>query len=66
MFTRIKKPGKYQYLQIVETRREGQKTRQRVIATIGRVARLNLRSWPAPDDIRKFTLRANYLRSHHR
>jgi len=37
MFARIKKSGKYQYLQIVQNRREGQKTIQRVIATIGRM-----------------------------
>lgn len=41
MFARIKKSGKYQYLQIVENHREGQKTRQRVISTIGRLDRLN-------------------------
>ena len=41
MFTRIKKSGKYQYLQIVENRREGGKTRQRVISTIGRIDQLN-------------------------
>ena len=37
MFARVKTSGKYQYLQIVENRREGAKTRQRVIATIGRM-----------------------------
>jgi hypothetical protein len=37
MFARIKKAGPYQYLQIVENRREGKKTIQRVIATIGRM-----------------------------
>ena len=41
MFTRIKKSGKYQYLQIVENHREGGKTRQRVISTIGRIDQLN-------------------------
>jgi transposase len=41
VFTRIKKSGKYQYLQIVENRREGGKTRQRVISTIGRMDQLN-------------------------
>lgn len=40
MFARVKKSGKYQYLQIVENRREGKKTVQRVIATIGRMDRL--------------------------
>jgi len=40
MFARIKKSGKYQYLQIVENRREGKKTVQRVISTLGRLDRL--------------------------
>ena len=37
MFARIKKSGKYQYLQIVENRKEAGKVKQRVIATIGRL-----------------------------
>ena len=41
MFARIKKSGRYQYLQIVENRREGKKTIQRVIATIGRMDQLH-------------------------
>jgi len=40
MFARIKKSGKYQYLQIVQNRREGKKTVQRVISTLGRLDRL--------------------------
>jgi len=40
MFTRIKKSGKHQYLQIVENRRENKKTIQRVISTVGRMDRL--------------------------
>lgn len=36
MFVRIKKTGDYQYLQIVQNFREGGKTRQRVIGTLGR------------------------------
>lgn len=40
MFARIKKSGRNQYLQIVENRREGKKIIQRVIATIGRMDRL--------------------------
>ena len=40
MFARIKESGRYQYLQIVENRREGPKVRQRVIATLGRMDRL--------------------------
>jgi len=43
MFTRVKKSGRYQYLQIVENRREGPKTRQRVIGTIGRMDQLHAR-----------------------
>jgi len=37
MFARTKKSGKYEYLQIVENRREGTKVNQRVIATLGRL-----------------------------
>ena len=37
MFARVKKSGPYEYLQIVENHREGKKTIQRVIATIGRM-----------------------------
>ena len=40
MFARIKKSGKNEYLQIVENRREGKKTIQRVVATIGRMDQL--------------------------
>jgi len=32
MFARIKKSGKYQYLQIVENRKEGKKVKQRVFS----------------------------------
>jgi len=41
MFARVKKSGRYQYLQIVENRREGRKVVQRVISTIGRLDRLH-------------------------
>lgn len=34
MFPRVKKTGKYQYLQVVENRREGSWTVQRVVATL--------------------------------
>ena len=40
MFARIKKSGQHQYLQIVENHREGPKTVQRVISTIGRMDQL--------------------------
>jgi transposase len=40
MFARIKKSGQHQYLQIVENHREGSKTIQRVISTIGRMDQL--------------------------
>lgn len=40
MFARIKTAGKYQYLQIVENRKEAGKVRQQVIATIGRMDQL--------------------------
>jgi hypothetical protein len=35
MFARVKKSGKYQYLQIVENRREKGRVKQRVIAIGG-------------------------------
>jgi hypothetical protein len=41
MFARIKKSGKYQYLQIVENRKEKGKVKQRVIATVGRMDNLH-------------------------
>jgi transposase len=37
MFARVKKSGQHAYLQIVQNRREGTKTIQRVVATIGRM-----------------------------
>jgi transposase len=40
MFVRVKKSGKYQYLQIVENHREGSKTIQRIISTVGRMDQL--------------------------
>jgi transposase len=40
MFARTKKSGKFQYLQIVENRKEKGKVKQRVIATIGRMDQL--------------------------
>jgi len=40
MFARVKKSGKYQYLQIVENRKEAGKVRQQVIATLGRLDHL--------------------------
>jgi len=40
MFVRVKKSGSYQYLQLVENRKDAGKVRQRVIATLGRLDRL--------------------------
>lgn len=40
MFARVKKSGKYQYLQIVENRKEEGKVKQRVVATVGRLDEL--------------------------
>ncbi len=40
MFVRVKKSGKYQYLQIVENRKEAGRVKQRVIATVGRMDQL--------------------------
>jgi hypothetical protein len=41
MFARIKKSGKYQYLQVVENPKRNGKVRQRVIATSGRIGQLH-------------------------
>ena len=41
MFARIKKSGKYQYLQLVENRKEKGRVRQQVIATLGRMDELS-------------------------
>jgi len=40
MFARVKKSGQYQYLQIVENRKEKGKVKQRVITTLGRLDQL--------------------------
>jgi hypothetical protein len=40
MFARVKKSGKYQYLQIVENRKIKGQVVQRVLATIGRLDQL--------------------------
>ena len=40
MFARVKKSGRYQYLQIVHNERVGDRVKQRVIATLGRLDRL--------------------------
>jgi len=40
MFARIKKTGKYQYLQIVENNKVKGRVKQRVIATVGRLDHL--------------------------
>ena len=36
MFVRSKKTEKYEYLQIVENKREGKRTKQRVLFSLGR------------------------------
>ena len=40
MFARVKKFGRYQYLQIVQNERVDGRVKQRVIATLGRLDRL--------------------------
>jgi transposase len=40
MFARVKKSGQHNYLQIVQNRREGAKTIQRVVAIVGRMDQL--------------------------
>jgi len=41
MYARVKKSGKYEYLQIVESHRDGAKVNQRVIATLGRLDQMS-------------------------
>ena len=41
MFARTKKSGRYEYLQIVKNHREGRRTVQRVICTVGRLDQLH-------------------------
>ena len=40
MFPRVKRSGKYSYVQLVENRRENGRTRQRVVCTLGRLEKL--------------------------
>ena len=40
MFVRAKASGDYHYLQLVENHREGKRTVQRVLCTLGRVDKL--------------------------
>lgn len=40
MFARVKKSGKYEYLQLVENKKIDKKTKQRVVATLGRLDEL--------------------------
>ena len=40
MFVRVKNVGTYRYLQIAENRREGQRVKQTIIATLGRLDKL--------------------------
>ncbi len=40
MFARVKKSGRYEYLQVVHNERTGGRVKQRVIATLGRLDRL--------------------------
>ena len=40
MFVRIKKTDKYAYIQIVENKREGKNTRQKVLVSLGRADKL--------------------------
>jgi len=42
VFVRTKRVGKYEYLQIVENWRDGKKTRQRVIGTLGRLDKIRV------------------------
>jgi hypothetical protein len=41
MFVRVKRAGSHEYLQLVENHREGKRTRQRIVATLGRLDHLH-------------------------
>ena len=41
MFVRVKKSHGYKYLQIVESKREGKKVKQRVLSTLGQLEALS-------------------------
>ena len=41
MFLRVKESGKYQYLRLVENRKEKGRVKQRLIATLGRMDELS-------------------------
>lgn len=48
MFARVKKSGRYEYLQIVENSKVAGKVRQRVIATVGRLDQLHAKGGVEP------------------
>lgn len=48
MFARVKKSGRYEYLQIVENRKEQGRTKQRVVATVGRLDELRAKGGIEP------------------
>lgn len=48
MFARVKKSGRYEYLQIVENSKVDGKVRQRVIATVGRLDQLHAKGGVEP------------------
>src|SRR6266403_2733484 len=45
MFFRVKSAGSYQYLQIVHSVRQGEKVRQQVFGTLGRLDELKASGW---------------------
>lgn len=52
MFFRVKSTGQYRYLQMVENHREGYRTIQRVLCTLGRVEDSRPDGLVQPDDRR--------------
>ena len=48
MFARVKKSGRHEYLQLVENRKEQGRTKQRVVATIGRLDELRAKGGIEP------------------
>src|SRR5262245_41870458 len=61
MFFRVKSAGSYQYLQIVHSMRQGEKVRQQVFGTLGRLDELKgQRTARGADTLRAASLRKVY------
>ena len=64
VFVRIKNSHGYKYLQIVESKREGKKVKQRVLTTLGQLE--PLRSSGKIDDLTRSLGEVRFHSNHHR